>query len=143
MGAPPYSVGGALAYGGPPAVAASGAQLCKDYMHGRCARGGGCRFSHEGLPELNVDQPICKDFNNGLCTRGAGCRYKHDMEPPGSKPTGGVCVMQTVAPHGYDQQQRRQQAAAQYQAAYGAYYGSGAGSYGTYGYPGYRYGGGY
>ena len=110
-------------YSAPP-VSSSGKQLCKDYMQGRCARGQQCRFSHEGLPEVQVNQPLCKDFVNGQCARGNGCRYKHDREASWSSKVGEAAAgagggkggaprpTHYVQPHA---------AASAYQQAYGGY----------------------
>ncbi len=54
------------------------AGICRDYMNGRCIRGSGCKFAHEGdAPPPPSVVPICQDFKNGLCTRGNGCRFLH------------------------------------------------------------------
>ncbi len=91
MGGAGSMSGGVERYGVAP-QASTGGQVCKDYLHGRCARGANCRFVHEGQPVSEMaEQPVCKDFQNGMCSRGAGCRYKHVLEAPTSAaPMGGV-----------------------------------------------------
>ncbi|XP_048437845.1 LOW QUALITY PROTEIN: zinc finger CCCH domain-containing protein 38-like [Pyrus x bretschneideri] len=89
------------------------AQLCKDYMTGRCRRASDCQFLHEGNskyddswetrhrkrgalryaspPETTEYYPLkserysvyCSDFVKGKCRKGASCKFDHHRPSDG------------------------------------------------------------
>jgi hypothetical protein len=55
-----------------------GLKSCHNWADkGRCWRGDGCRFSHEGPPGNNQGPERCFDFQKGRCKRGSTCRFQH------------------------------------------------------------------
>ncbi|KAG6542688.1 hypothetical protein Mapa_015923 [Marchantia paleacea] len=52
--------------------------LCTHFMKGRCAKGGKCSFSHDGVP-LTKQEP-CKFLMSHSCLKGDDCPYSHDLK---------------------------------------------------------------
>jgi hypothetical protein len=75
--------GGMLSMGGIGSMGmmGGGAQLCNDFLKGKCIRGVGCKFSHDASSMVggngNSAKPICMDFQRGACARGASCIFSH------------------------------------------------------------------
>lgn len=79
-------------------------QKCADYRMGKCARGAGCKYIHDGAVVVEFDAPFkplneerppsdssrqkCADFRMGKCSRGHGCKFEHDVRtaPAPSRP---------------------------------------------------------
>ena len=58
----------------------SSSKPCRDFAIGRCARGDGCRFSHQTQTNnRQQSNASCWQFAKGSCTFGNSCRFSHSQ----------------------------------------------------------------
>lgn len=62
-----------------------GAEICRDYLSGKCSRGKNCKYVHYDPYGVAVQRKptieVCLDFQRGTCTRGLECKYLHVQSP--------------------------------------------------------------
>mmetsp|Transcript_21609 Transcript_21609/g.52687 ORF Transcript_21609/g.52687 Transcript_21609/m.52687 type:complete len:254 (+) Transcript_21609:44-805(+) len=59
--------------------------VCRDFENGKCMRGSGCKFLHQGSAAggaPGAEKEVCREFLQGRCDRGMVCKFAH----PGAEP---------------------------------------------------------